>query len=132
SVAVLVGDAADKIVPLLQKRAAALRIGDGTDAKIEMGPVVTRLALERIEGYIELGVKEGADLVLDGRRHRVAGREAGFFTGATLFDHVRTDMRIYQEEIFGPVLCCVRVKDFSEAVKLVNANEFGNGVACYT
>ena len=132
SVAVLVGDAADKVVALLQKRAAALRIGDGTDAKVEMGPVVTRQALERIEGYIELGAKEGADLVLDGRGHRVAGREAGFFTGATLFDHVRTDMRIYREEIFGPVLCCVRVKNFSEAVKLINANEFGNGVACYT
>src|ERR1700722_9920193 len=123
SVAVLVGDTADKVVSQLKKRAAALRIGDGIDAKVEMGPVVTRQSLERIEGYIELGVKEGADLVLDGRGHRVAGREAGFFTGATLFDHVRNDMRIYREEIFGPVLCCVRVKDFGEALKLINAHE---------
>jgi malonate-semialdehyde dehydrogenase (acetylating) / methylmalonate-semialdehyde dehydrogenase len=132
SVAVLVGDAADKVVSLLAKRAAELRIGDGTTPDVEMGPVVTQQALERIEGYIELGVKEGATLMLDGRGHKVAGRETGFFTGATLFDHVRQDMRIYKEEIFGPVLCCVRVADFSAAVKLINAHEFGNGVACYT
>jgi malonate-semialdehyde dehydrogenase (acetylating) / methylmalonate-semialdehyde dehydrogenase len=132
SVAVLVGDVADRVVPALRKRAAELRIGDGTTPDVEMGPVVTRQALERIEGYIQTGVQEGAQLVLDGRGHRVAGRENGFFTGASLFDHVRTDMRIYKEEIFGPVLCCVRVKDFTEAVKLINAHEFGNGVACYT
>ncbi|MBS0421757.1 MAG: CoA-acylating methylmalonate-semialdehyde dehydrogenase [Proteobacteria bacterium] len=132
SVAVLVGDAADKVVPMLRKRAAELRIGDGTTAGVEMGPVVTRQALERIEGYIDVGVKEGAKLLLDGRGYQVSGREKGFFTGATLFDHVRPEMRIYKEEIFGPVLCCVRVKDFAEAVKLINAHEFGNGVSCYT
>jgi malonate-semialdehyde dehydrogenase (acetylating)/methylmalonate-semialdehyde dehydrogenase len=132
SVAVLVGDVADKIVPLLRKRAAELRIGDGTTPEVEMGPVVTRQALERIESYIDVGVKEGAKLLLDGRGYKVSGREKGFFTGATLFDHVRSDMRIYREEIFGPVLCCVRVKDFAEAVKLINAHEFGNGVSCYT
>ena len=132
SVAVLVGDVADKVVPMLRKRAAELRIGDGLDSDVEMGPVVTRQALERIEGYIDLGVKEGAELVLDGRGHKVAGRETGFFTGATLFDRVRPDMRIYKEEIFGPVLCCVRVKDFAAAVQLINAHEFGNGVSCYT
>jgi malonate-semialdehyde dehydrogenase (acetylating)/methylmalonate-semialdehyde dehydrogenase len=132
SVAVLVGDAADKVVPLLKKRAAELRIGDGSNLGVEMGPVVTRQALERIESYIEVGVKEGATLVLDGRGHKVPEREKGFFMGATLFDHVRPDMRIYREEIFGPVLCCVRVEDFGDAVKLVNGHEFGNGVACYT
>jgi len=132
SVAVLVGDVADKVVPMLRKRAAELRIGDGLNSDVEMGPVVTRQALERIEGYVDLGVKEGAELVLDGRGHKVAGREKGFFTGATLFDRVRSDMRIYKEEIFGPVLCCVRVKDFAEAVQLINAHEFGNGVSCYT
>jgi malonate-semialdehyde dehydrogenase (acetylating) / methylmalonate-semialdehyde dehydrogenase len=132
SVAVLVGDTADKVVPLLAQRAKALRIGDGTTPDVEMGPVVTQQALERIENYIELGAKEGAKLVVDGRGHKVAGREKGFFTGATLFDHVRQDMRIYREEIFGPVLSCVRVKDFGDAVKLINAHEFGNGVSCYT
>jgi malonate-semialdehyde dehydrogenase (acetylating) / methylmalonate-semialdehyde dehydrogenase len=132
SVAVLVGDVADKVVPMLRKRAAELHIGDGLEPTVEMGPVVTRQALERIEGYIDVGVKEGAELVLDGRGHKVQGREKGFFTGATLFDRVRPDMRIYKEEIFGPVLCCVRVKDFAAAVKLINAHEFGNGVSCYT
>jgi len=132
SVAVLVGDVADKIVPMLRRRAAELRIGDGTTPNVEMGPVVTRQALERIEGYIDVGVQEGAELLLDGRGYKVAGREKGFFTGATLFDRVRPDMRIYREEIFGPVLCCVRVHDFAEAVKLINAHEFGNGVSCYT
>jgi len=132
SVAVLVGDVADKVVLMLRKRAAELRIGDGTTPDVEMGPVVTRQALERIEGYIDLGVKEGAELLLDGRGYKVSGREEGFFTGATLFDHVRPNMRIYREEIFGPVLCCVRVKDFAAAVQLINAHEFGNGVSCYT
>jgi malonate-semialdehyde dehydrogenase (acetylating) / methylmalonate-semialdehyde dehydrogenase len=132
SVAVLVGDVADQVVPMLRKRAAELNIGDGLNPKIEMGPVVTRQALERIEGYIDIGVKEGAELVLDGRGHKVKGSEKGFFTGATLFDRVRPDMRIYKEEIFGPVLCCVRVEDFAGAVKLINAHEFGNGVSCYT
>jgi malonate-semialdehyde dehydrogenase (acetylating)/methylmalonate-semialdehyde dehydrogenase len=97
-----------------------------------MGPVVTRQALERIEGYVSLGVEEGAKLLVDGRGHKVEGRENGFFTGGTLFDHVTPSMRIYKEEIFGPVLACVRVKDFAEAVQLINDHEFGNGVSCYT
>jgi malonate-semialdehyde dehydrogenase (acetylating) / methylmalonate-semialdehyde dehydrogenase len=132
SVAVLVGDAADKVVPLLAQRAKALRIGDGMTPDVEMGPVVTKQALERIENYIKVGVDEGAKLIVDGRGHKVVGRERGFFTGGTLFDHVRPDMRIYREEIFGPVLCCVRTKDFADAVELINAHEFGNGVSCYT
>jgi malonate-semialdehyde dehydrogenase (acetylating)/methylmalonate-semialdehyde dehydrogenase len=97
-----------------------------------MGPIVTREARDRIEGYIALGVQEGATLVVDGRGCQVPGHEGGFFTGGTLFDHVTPQMRIYQEEIFGPVLACVRVADFAEAVQLVNGHEFGNGVSCFT
>ena len=132
SVAVLVGDAADRIVPRLAERARALRVGNGMDNGVEMGPVVTRQALERISGYIDTGVREGAQLLTDGRTLEVSGYEDGFFLGGTLFDHVRPDMTIYKEEIFGPVLSCVRVKDLSEAVHLVNSHELANGVACYT
>ncbi|MES2183770.1 MAG: CoA-acylating methylmalonate-semialdehyde dehydrogenase [Pseudomonadota bacterium] len=132
SVAVLVGDVADKIIPRLAERAKSLVIKNGMELDAEMGPIVTRQALERIENYIGIGVEEGATLVVDGRGHQVPGHEEGFFTGGTLFDHVTPSMRIYKEEIFGPVLACVRVKDFGEAVDLINAHEFGNGVACYT
>jgi malonate-semialdehyde dehydrogenase (acetylating)/methylmalonate-semialdehyde dehydrogenase len=132
SVAVLVGDIADKVIPLLAERARSLVVKDGMEPDAEMGPIVTRQALERIENYIAVGVDEGAQLVVDGRGLKVAGREEGFFTGGTLFDHVTPEMRIYNEEIFGPVLACVRVKNFAEAVELVNNHEFGNGVACYT
>ena len=132
SVAVLVGDVADKLIPRLAERARTLIVKNGMEADAEMGPIVTRQALERIEGYIALGVEEGASLVVDGRGLKVPGHEEGFFTGGTLFDHVTPEMRIYKEEIFGPVLACVRVKDFTESVDLINAHEFGNGVACYT
>lgn len=132
SVAVLVGDMADEIIPRLAERARTLVVRDGMDATAEMGPIVTRQALERIEGYIALGVEEGATLVVDGRGHTVDGHAEGFFTGGTLFDHVTPAMRIYKEEIFGPVLCCVRVPDLAAAVALINAHEYGNGVACYT
>ena len=132
SVAVLVGDIGDKIVPKLAERAKALKIKNPMELDAEMGPIVTQQAKERIEGYIDVGVKEGAQLLVDGRGHKVPGHEGGFFTGGTLFDHVTPGMRIYQEEIFGPVLSCVRVKDLAAAVQLVNAHEFGNGVACYT
>jgi malonate-semialdehyde dehydrogenase (acetylating)/methylmalonate-semialdehyde dehydrogenase len=132
SVAVLVGDVADKIMPLLAERAKALVVKNGMEKDAEMGPVVTRQALEKIEGYIGIGVEEGAQLVVDGRGHKVKGHEEGFFTGGTLFDKVTPQMRIYKEEIFGPVLACVRVADFAEALKLINDHEFGNGVSCYT
>ncbi len=132
SVAVLVGDVAEHIMPKLAERVRALKIKNGMALDAEMGPIVTREALERIEGYIGLGVEEGAQLVVDGRGHVVAGHEQGFFTGGSLFDHVRPEMRIYQEEIFGPVLACVRVPDFATAVQLVNDHAYGNGVACYT
>jgi len=132
SVALLVGDIGDKIVPKLAERAKKLKIKNGMELDAEMGPIVTRQALERIEGYIATGVEEGATLVVDGRGYQVPGHENGFFTGGTLFDHVTPSMRIYKEEIFGPVLSCVRVNDFSTAVDMINAHQFGNGVSCYT
>jgi malonate-semialdehyde dehydrogenase (acetylating)/methylmalonate-semialdehyde dehydrogenase len=139
SVAVLVGDAADRLMPKLVERTRALKVGDGMGEDAEMGPIVTRQALDRIRSYIDDGVKSGATLLVDGRvdpgsgkPFTVAGRENGFWIGGTLFDHVRPDMRIWREEIFGPVLACVRVKDLSEAVDLINAHEFGNGVSCFT
>jgi len=132
SVAVLVGDVGDRIVPRLAERARALKIKNGMELDAEMGPIVTREARDRIEGYIATGVEEGATLVIDGRGHKVPGHEGGFFTGGTLFDHATPGMRIYKEEIFGPVLVCVRVKDFAEALQLVNDHEYGNGVACFT
>ncbi|MCO5123035.1 MAG: CoA-acylating methylmalonate-semialdehyde dehydrogenase [Rhizobacter sp.] len=132
SVAVFVGDIADKVIPLVAARAKALKIKNGMELDAEMGPIVTKEALQRVEGYIAVGVEEGAKLVVDGRGHKVAGHEGGFFTGGTLLDHVTPSMRVYKEEIFGPVLSCVRVPDFATAVQLVNDHEFGNGVACYT
>ncbi|NDY92937.1 CoA-acylating methylmalonate-semialdehyde dehydrogenase [Ideonella livida] len=132
SVAVLVGDIADTVVAKVAERARTLKIKNGLELDAEMGPIVTAQARDRIEGYVTLGVEEGATLVVDGRGHTVAGHEGGFFTGGTLFDHVTPQMRIYKEEIFGPVLACVRVKDFAEALALINAHEFGNGVACFT
>jgi malonate-semialdehyde dehydrogenase (acetylating)/methylmalonate-semialdehyde dehydrogenase len=132
SVAVMVGDVADRLVPMLAERARTLKIKNGMELDAEMGPIVTREARDRIEGYIGIGVAEGATLVVDGRGHTVAGHEGGFFTGGTLFDHVTPAMRIYKEEIFGPVLACVRVPDFAQALQLINDHEFGNGVALFT
>ena len=136
SVAVMVGDVADKLVPMLAERAKTLKVKNGTELDAEMGPIVTATAHQRITGYIEQGVKEGATLVADGRGFAGAsagqGCDKGFWMGGTLFDHVTPDMKIYKEEIFGPVLSCVRVKDFAEALHLVNAHEFGNGVSCFT
>jgi malonate-semialdehyde dehydrogenase (acetylating)/methylmalonate-semialdehyde dehydrogenase len=132
SVAVAVGDAADALVARLQKRLARLRVGDGTDAASEMGPLVTAVHRQRVLDYVNTGVAEGAKLVVDGRELRVEGREKGYFLGPCLFDHVRPDMRIYNEEIFGPVLSVVRVPDLEHALALVNGHEYGNGVALFT
>lgn len=132
SVAVLVGDVGEKILPALQARARALKIKDGMHLDAEMGPVVTQEAMARIEGYIALGVEEGADLLVDGRGYKVDGYENGFYVGGTLFDNVTPEMRIYKEEIFGPVLACVHVPDLGAAVDLINRHEFGNGVSCFT
>ncbi|GMG82438.1 CoA-acylating methylmalonate-semialdehyde dehydrogenase [Paralimibaculum aggregatum] len=132
SVATLVGDVADRIVPMLAERARSLTIKNGLELDAEMGPIVTGAARDRIAGYIETGVAEGAELVVDGRGHRVEGHEGGFWLGGTLFDHVTPEMTIHREEIFGPVLSCVRVKDFAEGVDLINAHEYGNGVSLFT
>ena len=132
SVAVAVGAAADPLVERLAPRARALKVGPGTDPQAEMGPLVTRAHLDKVRGYVELGVEEGAELAVDGRGLSLQGYENGYFLGPCLFDRVEPEMRIYKEEIFGPVLSVVRVPDFDSATGLVNSNEYGNGVAIFT
>lgn len=132
SVATLVGDVADKIVPMLKERLNTLKVKNGVELDAEMGPVVTKAAHDRISQYIVKGAAEGADLIVDGRGYTVEGYEGGYWLGGTLFDNVTPDMTIYREEIFGPVLACVRVKDFAEGVQLINDHEFGNGVSLFT
>ena len=132
SVGVLVGDVAEKILPRLVERTQALKVKNGMELDAEMGPIVTEAARERITGLIDSGVQQGAKLLVDGRGLAVPGHEKGFWIGGTVFDQVTPDMRIYQEEIFGPVLSCVRVTDFASALELVNAHAYGNGVACFT
>src|SRR5215469_7130521 len=132
SVAVAVGNVGDTLIEKLAPRVRALKIDDGMESDAEMGPLITAQHKARVEGYIEDGVRSGAKLVVDGRGIAVPGHEEGFFLGGTLFDQVTPDMRIYREEIFGPVLCVVRVPDFQSAVDLINSQNFGNGVSCYT
>ncbi|MBL0425382.1 CoA-acylating methylmalonate-semialdehyde dehydrogenase [Ramlibacter alkalitolerans] len=136
SVGILVGEAADKIMDKLAERTQALKVKNGTELDAEMGPIVTPAAHQRITGYIAQGETEGAKLLVDGRKFQGAaagaGCDSGFWLGGTLFDNVRPDMKIYQEEIFGPVLGCMRVKDLKEAVDVINAHEYGNGVSCFT
>lgn len=121
SVAVLVGDVAERLMPLLLEKTRALKVLNGTNLAAEMGPIVTAAAKQRITAYIDAGVAEGAQLLVDGRQFDGAkageGCDKGFWLGGTLFDHVSTDMKIYKEEIFGPVLACVRVKDLGAAIK---------------
>ncbi len=132
SVAILVGDVADKIVPMLAERLKTLKVKNGIELDAEMGPIVTAASHARITAYIDAGVEEGATLVADGRGFTLPGYENGFFMGGTLFDHVTADMKIYKEEIFGPVLTCVRVETFAQGVDLINAHEFGNGASLCT
>jgi malonate-semialdehyde dehydrogenase (acetylating)/methylmalonate-semialdehyde dehydrogenase len=132
SVAVAVGGVGDRLMDKLVPRVRALKIGPGTDPEAEMGPLVTATHLEKVRSYVDLGVKEGAKLVVDGRGLKLQGYEDGFFLGGCVFDDVTPAMRIYQEEIFGPVLAVVRAPDFEHAVKLVNDHEYGNGVAIFT
>jgi len=132
SVAVAVGGIGDKLVEKLSKKVEALKVGPGLDKNSEMGPLVTKEHLEKVRGYVDLGVKEGAKLVVDGRDIKLQGYESGFFIGGCLFDNVTKNMRIYNEEIFGPVLSVVRVKDFNDAIQLINDHEFGNGTSVYT
>ena len=131
SAVVAVGDVADKLVAGLAERARRVTTGNGT-ADVEMGPVITCAARDRIEGLIDQGCAEGASLVVDGRGLRVAGHENGFFVGPTLFDRVEPSHAVYREEIFGPVLVVVRVESLDDAIALVNGNPYANGVALFT
>jgi malonate-semialdehyde dehydrogenase (acetylating)/methylmalonate-semialdehyde dehydrogenase len=133
SVAVCVGDdTADTVVSKLKTELADLKVGDGTDTCNHMGPLVTAAHHDKVRGYVDLGVEEGAELVVDGRSLVVEGREDGFFLGGCLFDRVTPDMRIYQEEIFGPVLCVVRAESQEHAMQLINDHEYGNGTCIFT
>jgi malonate-semialdehyde dehydrogenase (acetylating)/methylmalonate-semialdehyde dehydrogenase len=133
SVAVAVTDkVADALVGTLAPRIKALKVGPGTDRKAEMGPLITKQHLDKVKGYVEKGVKEGAKLVVDGRDLKVKGHEKGYFMGGCLFDRVKPGMAVYKEEIFGPVLSLVRAKSYKEAVDLINSHEFGNGTSIFT
>ena len=132
SAVVAVGTVGDKLVELLAAKARAIRIGPGDAPGVEMGPLVSKVHRDRVAGYIDAGVAEGAQLVVDGRGAKVAGHEDGFFIGTTLFDRVATKMSIYRDEIFGPVLVVLRAKSLDEAIATVNANPYGNGTAIFT
>jgi malonate-semialdehyde dehydrogenase (acetylating)/methylmalonate-semialdehyde dehydrogenase len=132
SVVVAVGDVADHLVPRIAERARVLKIAAGDVPDVEMGPLITAEHKARVERYVERGVQEGARLVVDGRGRTVPGHEQGFFTGASLFDHVQPQHAIYRDEIFGPVLCILRVPDLAAAVQLINAHPLSNGAACFT
>ncbi len=132
SIAVAVGEVADQLIEKLLPRIDRLKVGNGAQPDSEMGPLVTAEHRAKVIGFIDQGVAQGAQLIVDGRALKVPGAEQGFFVGATLFDRVTPEMSIYQQEIFGPVLGIVRVPDFASAVALINAHEFGNGVSCFT
>jgi len=132
SVAVAVGNIGDKLVKQLKNKVESLKVGPGSDKNSEMGPLITKEHLAKVKGYVDFGVEEGAKLVVDGRKINLQGFEKGFYIGGCLFDNVKSNMKIYKEEIFGPVLSVVRVKDFKSAVQLVNDHEFGNGTSIYT
>lgn len=132
SVAVAVGDAGDRLRQALIPKIAALKVNDGTDAEAEMGPLITREHRDKVQSYIDTGTEEGAELVVDGRSHPLRKKDEGFFLGPTLFDHASANMRIYKEEIFGPVLTMLRADNFEDALKLVNEHEYGNGTAIFT
>ena len=132
SVAVAVGNVADALVAKIAERASAIKVAPGDAKGAEMGPVVTQAHLEKIRGYVDSGLQEGARLVVDGRGLRISGHENGFYIGPCLFDNVKPSMKIYQEDIFGPVLSVVRVEDFEQAVALIHEHSFANGVALFT
>ncbi|OYD83314.1 CoA-acylating methylmalonate-semialdehyde dehydrogenase [Azospirillum brasilense] len=133
SVVVAVGDAtADRVVAMLAEQVRGLTVGAGTGTGCDMGPLVTRAHFEKVKGYVDQGVAEGAELVVDGRGLVVPGHEGGFFLGGCLFDRVTPDMSVYREEIFGPVLCVVRVKTMQEGMDLIDAHEYGNGTCLFT
>jgi len=129
SVIVAVGNAADKLIPLVQQRIAKLKVGDGLDASSEMGPLINKAHMDKVRGYVDAGVREGATLLADGRPLKINN---GFFLGPCLFDDVKPNMSIYKDEIFGPVLGITRVASYAEAIDLVNKNPYANGVALFT
>ncbi len=133
SVAVPVGEGtAERLLAKLIPRVESLKVGPSTSPDADLGPLVTKAHLDKVRGYVDLGVSEGAELVVDGRDFKLQGYEGGFYMGGCLFDRVTPDMRIYQEEIFGPVLSVVRAKDYDEALRLPTEHEYGNGVAIFT
>ena len=138
SVLVAVGAVADELVARIADRTRTLRVGDGAaeatgvDHEVDMGPLVTKVHRDRVASFVESGVREGAKVVVDGREVAVSGAAAGFYLGPTLFDHVTPQMEVYREEIFGPVLCVVRVESYADAVRLINDNPYGNGTAIFT
>jgi malonate-semialdehyde dehydrogenase (acetylating) / methylmalonate-semialdehyde dehydrogenase len=132
SVLVTVGNAAEALLPRVRERMVRLRIGPGARSDVDMGPLVTRAHLERVRGYVDRGVAEGAELVCDGRGLRIEGHEDGFFLGPCLFDRVTPGMSIYQDEIFGPVLSMMRVETYDAAMALVHDNPYANGIAIFT
>jgi malonate-semialdehyde dehydrogenase (acetylating) / methylmalonate-semialdehyde dehydrogenase len=133
SVAVPVGKAAaDKLMDKLVPRVESLKVGPSTDPAADFGPLVTKAHLDKVRSYVDVGVQEGAKLVVDGRGFKMQGYENGFYLGGCLFDDVKSSMRIYKEEIFGPVLSVVRAADYGEALRLPSEHEYGNGVAIYT
>ena len=132
SVAVAVGEIADTLVENISNKIQKLKVAPWTDNEADMGPLISKEHLEKVSSYIDLGVKEGATIVNDGRNYKLQGYEKGYFIGPTLFDNVNNNMKIYKEEIFGPVLSVVRVKSYEEAINLVNEHPFGNGSSIYT
>ncbi|MCP3989317.1 MAG: CoA-acylating methylmalonate-semialdehyde dehydrogenase [Actinomycetia bacterium] len=133
SVVVAVGDVGDQLVPAIEERMADLKIGPGLSSQpMDMGALVTQAHCDRVSSYVDLGVSEGAELVVDGRGLAVDGHEGGFWLGPCLFDRVTTDMKIYQDEIFGPVLAVVRADSFNEGLEIINNSPFGNGAAVFT
>ena len=133
AVAVCVGDeVADAVVGKIKDEIDSLKVGPGTDVSNHMGPLITKVHHDKVRGYVDLGVEEGADLVADGRGLVVEGHDDGFFLGPCLFDNVTAEMRIYQEEIFGPVLCVVRAESEEQAMQLINDHEYGNGTCIFT
>jgi malonate-semialdehyde dehydrogenase (acetylating)/methylmalonate-semialdehyde dehydrogenase len=133
SVAVPIGEkTADALMAKLEPRVRGLKIGPGTDPEAEMGPLITRQHLDKVKGYIDQGVREGAELVVDGRGFKMQGYENGFFIGGSLFDRVTPEMTIWKEEIFGPVLSVVRAPDYETAAGIINAHTFANGTSIFT
>ena len=132
SVAVAVGEAADRLVQVLECKAREVKVGPGDAPGSEMGPLVTKAAQERVENAVGIAATQGATIVVDGRGLKIDGHEDGFFTGPSLLDHVTTEMDAYKEELFGPVLAIIRTDTLNEAIDLINANPYGNGTALFT